>query len=555
MQKEEQMSRYSAADAKSVVTRLPAPSRELINNFQERWTQTHTESRQQKITDIEIHSIEYDSNAHRHITGYAGTIKQKGNPPLEFTVKAPTEINGNIKRLDITLKAPGAPVTTIQWAPVDGVDGNQAMTLLRDHAPLPLLVGPRAAFRLNEVDIPNNPLKISAEGHLLSKQIGDVKDLAQLANQEDKGIRLSYSPPESGKKGSLAHAARNAWAMVSGQWVELKGLRQEAAMLMKSDPGRFVLSAGFQDPGHMSAKDLKALLQPTEVATVDVSKKESLTIKDVVAAPFKFAYELGKGALRGAGVVIGAALDLPVIKQAWLGVRVATGAVGGVLTGDLFNRSTRIEFDPNGPAVITINGIWNNESAGELILEAGMKALGANKGTMIVNGTHWFGIGDLLQIAFYEYLGPVDRPVIATVQALKRGIQEKGNVFVIAHSQGTAVFKQALSILSAEEKSRIHYLGVGPEWIVDGRAEGLASSRNILNKGDFVPTLGNKLKVFSNLLFPSSWGRTSTIDVIRQDVGAQFGSAHHFNNYKKGVSIWGEEVLRKLNTEYVLTGH
>jgi len=78
----------------------------------------------------------------------------------------------------------------------------------------------------------------------------------------------------------------------------------------------------------------------------------------------------------------------------------------------------------------------------------------------------------------------------------------------------------------------------------------LASGKNVWNKGDFVPSLGNRLKIISNLVFPSNWGRYSKRDLVTgnwgknneensalRTQGKELGP-HSFENYKIDFNLW-----------------
>jgi pimeloyl-ACP methyl ester carboxylesterase len=188
-----------------------------------------------------------------------------------------------------------------------------------------------------------------------------------------------------------------------------------------------------------------------------------------------------------------------------------------------------------------MNGVRTSDKEARYLNDAGKKAFGIQLATRIQNNTHWFGIRDFIQCLGHEYLGIIDKPALDTAKAIRAGIKEKGEVFVVAHSQGSAIFKQSLSLLTPEEKSKIHYIGLGPEWIIDAKSEGLASATNILNRGDPVPTFGNRLKFISNLIFPWNWGRLSFRDVERQDAGVRGLAAHGFEHYEEAVRKWAEK--------------
>lgn len=219
----------------------------------------------------------------------------------------------------------------------------------------------------------------------------------------------------------------------------------------------------------------------------------------------------------------------------------AAGVVFGVLSGDIFDKANPIQFDPNGIALITINGIWNDPIAAGRINSKVQEAFGITKSVIIANNTHFFKIGDLFQILGHETLGALDKPAIQTALAIRQGIKTKGSVYVFAHSQGTAIFRRAMDLLTKEEIGKIHYLGVGPEWVVNSKADGLASAKNVWNRGDIVPFLGNWLAAPLNFALPFRVGRLF-LNEVAFTTKRGTGSAHLFTNYIPEVRAWAREV-------------
>jgi len=56
--------------------------------------------------------------------------------------------------------------------------------------PVPLLLGPNTAMRLNGVDIPNAPLKINEDGTLSIQQVGTLQSILNLMGKEELGIKV-----------------------------------------------------------------------------------------------------------------------------------------------------------------------------------------------------------------------------------------------------------------------------------------------------------------------------------------------------------------------------
>ncbi len=124
------------------------PSRELVTSYDERWTTPVG------TTQLRIDSIDHDSNLHRFVSGYHGTIQDGQQNPETFTVKSSHDVDGKIESLNFDITAAGAPTAHISWKPTDAQDAAKGFELLRDNLPIPVLVGPRSSFRINNVDIP-----------------------------------------------------------------------------------------------------------------------------------------------------------------------------------------------------------------------------------------------------------------------------------------------------------------------------------------------------------------------------------------------------------------
>lgn len=168
------------------------------------------------------------------------------------------------------------------------------------------------------------------------------------------------------------------------------------------------------------------------------------------------------------------------------------GKVISHLTGDLWDQQYEIKYSKKGKAVIFVNGIATTDKQSRKSKEK-IKQEFNSLVARIENNTHFVGIGDLVQVVSNE-MGIIDITAVRMAAALKQGIAEKGNVHVIAHSQGSMVFKQALKLLSAEQKKHIHYNGFGSQAYIDTKKEGLAVAVNYRNSKDGVPYIGNDLK-------------------------------------------------------------
>jgi hypothetical protein len=117
---------------------------------------------------------------------------------------------------------------------------------------------------------------------------------------------------------------------------------------------------------------------------------------------------------------------------------------------------------------------------------------------LIQNYTHGVAkSGDIAQSIFSEALGAIDRNAEATAYAVRKGLREKHEVYIVAHSQGSEIFAKALDILSCEltsdEMKRIHYQGFGSETYIHNFC-GLGSVRNVRTIGDPIPSSGSIAK-------------------------------------------------------------
>lgn len=215
----------------------------------------------------------------------------------------------------------------------------------------------------------------------------------------------------------------------------------------------------------------------------------------------------------------------------------AVGVVSGVLSGDIFRNQPAQSFSKTGPAIVTINGVFTGNASAATLNRGVNKAFGVDQSVAIRNGT-FYKVGDIAQIVGHE-LGGLDKPAFAAAREIQRGIKEKGQVFVVAHSQGTAIFAQALTLIPKADRANIHYLGIGPQWIV-GTGSGLASAKNVMNHKDPVPRPGNYVMAALNVLLPSRAQRvlSPTTHVTQPEAG----SPHSYFNYQKHVEQWAVEM-------------
>jgi outer membrane murein-binding lipoprotein Lpp len=249
-----------------------------------------------------------------------------------------------------------------------------------------------------------------------------------------------------------------------------------------------------------------------------------------------------------------------MVKAAWRAKSEIVGDVFTVLSGDFLDKQPAIQFDkdPSKPAVITVNGIQNSRSESKRMNNAINRAFGVESSSRISNDSHGpKGVLDFIQIIGHEYLGAYDRPVQNMAKAIRAGIAQKGEVYVVAHSQGTAIFAKSLELLSASERSKIHYYGAGSEWFVDSQKAGLASGENVWNRKDLIPSLGNNARV-TNWIVPGEADRKfrQTTRIIGDDEkwrqisvewpGVESASNNHHNfsiYYQQDMENWAKRQL------------
>jgi len=259
------------------LARPPDPSKELVLGFKENWTFTDNSGKgnQRSQTEFKVNAIEYDSNLQRFISGYQGQVRD-GKESISYEVKCPRDTDGKIQKLDVRIWGKGTSEAQISWTPLEGSDQQKAFALLRANLPIPLLMGPNTAIRLNGVDIPDSAVQVRNDGTLSAKQLGAPQDLMNLAGKGDLGIDVSFSPPSKQNQGngfSLGNAFQNLWYMVTGRWSEVKGMRQQLTAIRDQKPGEFLLAAGFSDPSFMGIKDLKAALARVDKSDPGLQQK------------------------------------------------------------------------------------------------------------------------------------------------------------------------------------------------------------------------------------------------------------------------------------------
>jgi RHS repeat-associated protein len=177
-------------------------------------------------------------------------------------------------------------------------------------------------------------------------------------------------------------------------------------------------------------------------------------------------------------------------------LRIVYGLPFNIASGDLFYDQIKENYnDTQCEFLITITGVFNFEKGNEDFNNS-ISLLPQYRS--IENPTYVFNptglkVLDLFQIIGHE-TGSIDVIAIAAakkISAAAINAQENNcgvcfTINVVAHSQGTMVFKTALNLLPEKVKNRIKFVGLGGQVAIDGTGI-LISARNIADKRDRVP--------------------------------------------------------------------
>lgn len=177
-------------------------------------------------------------------------------------------------------------------------------------------------------------------------------------------------------------------------------------------------------------------------------------------------------------------------------LRIFYGLPFNIASGDLFYNQIEDSYnDTQCEFLITITGIFNFQE-GNILFNKSISTLSQYESiqnpTYVFNPTGLKAL-DLIQIIGHE-TGAIDVIAIEAAKkisaaAIKAQENNCGTCFtinVVAHSQGTMVFKVALNLLPEKVKNRIKYVGLGGQVAIDGTGI-LISARNIADKRDPVP--------------------------------------------------------------------
>jgi hypothetical protein len=143
--------------------------------------------------------------------------------------------------------------------------------------------------------------------------------------------------------------------------------------------------------------------------------------------------------------------------------------------------------------------------------------MGLTSSNFVVNNTHGI-VRDLIQ-AVGQQTGAIDITAIRAAQVLRA----TGGGNVVAHSQGTQVVRNGLSLLSTDIRSNITFQGFGGQTTIDANQFELKNASNSARRGDPVAALLN-------------WGSESPYVIDEVGDRALNFRYHDFNEYLKYVS-------------------
>jgi RHS repeat-associated protein len=218
--------------------------------------------------------------------------------------------------------------------------------------------------------------------------------------------------------------------------------------------------------------------------------------------------------------VSNAAVAISNTDSSVTGARVYAGIGVSILDGDIFDPPTKMT---DGSHSVSINGFNNNQPQRQQISADVNTALGVNNTVGIVNDSHFYTIGDAIQV-IGEELGAITKPSIDTANIIQ---QMQGDISVVAHSQGSSVFAGATALLPDDVKSRIDYQGFGPQTYIDAGMYGLNSATNSVMGGDPIPFLSPRNWAFAN-------SSDNYFNILPSD-GNDGINSHYWDNYSPYV--------------------
>ena len=150
------------------------------------------------------------------------------------------------------------------------------------------------------------------------------------------------------------------------------------------------------------------------------------------------------------------------------------GIPASILSGDIFyDYDYKIEENDIGSKccfLITINGVLNGNKARNRLMNMMKEKFKVDRGvtpTVYRVNNPTMGPNDFVQVITDE-AGIVSYPSIRTAQLINRisyeassNCRENFEIYIVAHSQGTAVFRNSLPFIEPEAKKHIKYYGIG----------------------------------------------------------------------------------------------
>jgi RHS repeat-associated protein len=246
------------------------------------------------------------------------------------------------------------------------------------------------------------------------------------------------------------------------------------------------------DPlGHAASMDLYGFCNGDPLNSFDADgrfgKNIYKTAEEIIAAPFT--------ALQNASTTLGGAspwnllnplsrqfLPYDLSRGALTSARLAEGLPFSILSGDIFHDQ---ELNP-GASSAYINGIFTPDQARNNTIKLIINQTGWS-GTVGIRNSTFLYIGDILQI-LGEELGAITISSIFAAEQITDA-DDGGRINVVAHSQGTSVFRGAVALLDDQTRADVNYQGFGSESFINGNLYGLGGARNVYNPGDPVPYL------------------------------------------------------------------
>ena len=239
-----------------------------------------------------------------------------------------------------------------------------------------------------------------------------------------------------------------------------------------------------------------------------------------------------------------------------LKLTIAGGIGFSFLQGDMIDRQDAIVFPKKGEAVLWISGMFTTKYKSDQN-KAVINEYNKISAVRIENNTH--GIGDIIQVIGHE-LGFVDITAVRAADAMRQGIKEKGEIYVIAFSQGAATFESGVKLLTPEERKHVHYQGFGGESYIDADKLGIAEATNFRVASDIVPRLGNDIRDSALNAIKSAVNLPGCIQTIFEEsrseknwiVVSQTGGGSHVFSNKDTKHGYVDFVEKQWDPQYII---